>query len=81
MKLWGTQWGGHSWFSSYASNSRGVGILFKSSISVFIDRIIIHPDGGYIILDVILNGFHVILDNVYALNNDDPDFSLTFLLL
>ena len=28
-KFWGSQWGGHCWFSSFASNSRGVGILIK----------------------------------------------------
>ena len=60
VKWWGTQWGGHSWFSSYASNIRGVGILIKSSISVSTNKIIIDPDGRYIILDVGLNGFHVI---------------------
>ena len=31
---------------------------------------------GIYILDVVLNGFHVILVNVYAPNNDDPDFFL-----
>ena len=76
MKWWGTQWSGHPWLSSYTSNSRGVGILIKSSISVSINKIIIDPDGRYIILDVGLNGFHVILVNVYAPNNDDPDFFL-----
>jgi exonuclease III len=73
-KWWSTQWGGHSWFCSFASNSKGVGILIKSSASVSTNTIIKDPDGRYIILDVLINGFHLILVNVYGPNKDDPDF-------
>ena len=32
--FWKTQWGAQAWFSSYASNSRGVAILISNSASV-----------------------------------------------
>ena len=75
-KWWSTQWGGHTWLSSFASNSRGVGILVKSSVSVSTNKIVKDPEGRYVILDALFNGLHLILVNVYAPNNDDPDFFL-----
>ena len=39
-KWWATQWGGHMWLSSHASNSRGVGILVKSSVSVSTNKVV-----------------------------------------
>ena len=62
--------------SSFASNSRGVGILVKSSISISINKVVRDIEGRYIILDVLINGLQLILVNVYAPNKDDPDFFL-----
>ena len=56
-KWWSSQWGGHSWFSSFASNSRGVGILVKSSVVVTTKEVILDPEGRYVILDALFDGF------------------------
>ena len=81
-KWWSSQWDGHSWFSSFASNSRGVGILVKSSVVVITTKeVIFDPEGRYIILDASFDGFHLILVNVYAPNNDDPIFFSLIILL
>ena len=37
---------------------------------------IFDPEGRYVILDALFDGFHLILVNVYAPNNDDPNFFL-----
>jgi len=74
--FWKSQWGGHAWFNSYASNSRGVAILINNSISVDVKSIFRDPNGRFMILSIKLNGHHVILTNIYAPNSDDPQFFL-----
>ena len=73
-KFWGSQWGGHCWFSSFSSNSRGVGILIKANHKISINSISRDPEGRFLILDIVIDGFHVILVNLYGPNNDDPEF-------
>ena len=72
--FWSSQWGGHCWFSSHASNSRGVGILIKANHKISVNSVDKDPDGRFLVLDIIINNFHVILVNVYGPNKDDPDF-------
>jgi len=74
--LWKTHWGEQAWFNSYASNSRGVAILIRNSISVDVKSIFRDPDGRVIIISASLNGFPFILANVYAPNSDCPEFFL-----
>jgi len=73
-KFWASQWGGHSWFASFASNSRGVGILIKSNHQILVNSCDKDPAGRYIILNIVIDGFNLVLVNIYAPNNDDPDF-------
>ena len=49
-KFWNTQWGESAWFSSFASNSRGVAILIRNSVSVQVNNIVKDPNGRYLIL-------------------------------
>ena len=74
--LWKTQWGELAFFSSFSSNSRGVGILIRNSVSFKLLSVFSDPDGRFLILKGILNDLHVTLVNIYAPNNDDPDFLL-----
>ena len=73
-KFWSSQWGSHCWFSNFASNSRGVGILIKSNHKISVNSVDRDPDGRFLILDIIIDGFHMILVNLYGPNKDDPDF-------
>ena len=66
----------HSWFSSYSSNSRGVAILIRNSVSMKVNSSFYDPNGRFLILNVLLNYVSVTLVNIYAPNNDDPDFLL-----
>ena len=74
--FWKNQWGELAWFSSYSSNSRGVAILIRNTISVKVDSMFKDPNGRFLILNAFLNDLFVTLVNVYAPNNDDPDFFL-----
>ena len=77
-KLWRSQWGEYAYFASFTSNSRGLAILIRNSVSMKIKSVIKDPNGRFLILDVLLNCDHIPLSitlaNVYAPNNDDPEF-------
>ena len=61
-------------FSSYSSNSRGVGIFFNNNIDVKIHSHISDPDGNYIIADLTVNNNRFTLVTLYAFNYDNPLF-------
>ena len=72
--FWKSQWGEFAWFASFSSNSRGVAILIRNSISVKVFSVFCDPNGRFLILNCKLNDVPVTLVNIYAPNNDDPDF-------
>ena len=76
-KLWPnySQCGGHSWFSRFASNSRGVAIFIKSNHQISVNSIDKDPAGRFIILNIVIDGFNLVLVNIYGPNKDDSDFS------
>ena len=73
-KFWASQWGGHSWFCSFASNSRGVAIFIRSNHQISVNSIDKDPAGRFIILNIVIDGFNLVLVNIYGPNKDDPDF-------
>lgn len=74
--FWKSQWGEFGWFASFSSNSRGVAILIRNSISVKVFSVFCDPNGRFLILNGKLNDVPVTLVNIYAPNKDDPDFLL-----
>ncbi len=74
--FWKNQWGEHAWFSSYSSNSRGVAILIRNPIAPVVQSLYSDPNGRFLIILISFNGLSLLLVNVYAPNNDDPDFFL-----
>ena len=72
--IWMTEWGYKTFFSSYKSNSRGVGILFSNTFEHEIHNIIKDPEGRYLILEVTIQNNRLLLVNVYGPNDDDPIF-------
>ena len=74
--LWKSQWGESAWFASFSSNSRGVAILIRNSVSVKVISIFRDPGGRFLILKSVLNELPVTLVNIYAPNQDDPAFLL-----
>ena len=45
--FWKTQWWESAWFSSFSSNSRGVAILIRNSVSVKVNSVIKDPNGRF----------------------------------
>ena len=74
--FWKSQWGEHAWFASYASNSRGVAILVRNSVSTKVNSCFKDPNGRFLILQAVVNNSALTLVTLFAPNNDDPDFYL-----
>jgi exonuclease III len=71
---WHTKWGYDPYFSSYASNSRGVAILFKNPFEFKVNRDIKDKNGNFIILDITVGDYRFTLVAVYGPNEDNPEF-------
>jgi len=60
------QWHTDAYFSFYASNSRGVAILFKISFEFKVHRDIKDKNGNFIILDITVSDYRFTLVAVYV---------------
>ena len=69
---WHTEWGYDAYFTSYASNSRGVAILFKNSFEFKVHRDIKDKNANFIILDILVSDYRFTLVAVYGPNKDNP---------
>ena len=52
----------------------GVAILFNNNFCFQIEKTYCDPGGRFIICDLNTNGKHLTLVNIYAPNDDDPNF-------
>ena len=59
---------------SAAVPAAGVMILFNNKINFQISRTYCDPEGHFIICDMTTNGKQLTLVNLYAPNDDDPNF-------
>ena len=73
-QFWKTQWGEHGWFSNHTSNSRGVAILIRNSVPLKLSSVFKDPNGRFLIVSLLINNTPVVLVNLYAPNDDDPNF-------
>ena len=71
---WRDEWGYQALFSCCSSNKGSVAILFNENFSFQLLKVYTDPKGWFIICDLITNGKHITLANVYAPNEDDPNF-------
>ena len=62
-----------AYFSSYASNSRGVAILFKKLFEFKVHRDIKDKNGNFIIFDITVIDYQFPLVAVYGQNEDNPE--------
>ena len=76
LKTWKTEWGGQLLMNSGTSNSRGVAVLFKPGLNAQTSHIFSDPDGRYLALNVSIDDLAFKLINIYAPNQDSPDFFL-----
>ena len=70
---WSSEWGGEIFFSHGTSNSKGVCILLKNSVSRTIHKCE-QVEGRALFLDITINNTKFTLSNIYAPNQDDVDF-------
>lgn len=74
IHVWRAEWGYQALFSCCASNKAGVAILFNNNFSFQLSKAYTDPRGRFIICDLITNGKHITLANIYTPNEDDPSF-------
>ena len=72
--LWASEWGYKTLFSCCASNKAGVSILFNNTFNLQILKLFADPKGRFIICDIEANTKLLTLANIYAPNEDDPNF-------
>ena len=58
----------------WSSKKAGVAILFNNNFCFQIEKTYCDPGVRFIICDLSTNGKHLILVNIYAPNDDDPNF-------
>ena len=71
---WSSEWGYSAIFSSFTSASAGVCILFNNNFEFKVIRQFSDPAGRFIIVDIETEGRVLTLVNIYAPNQDKPDF-------
>ena len=81
MHDWRAEWGYQALFSCCSSKKAGVAMLFNNNFSFQISKTYSDPGGRFIICDLITNGKILTLANIYAPNEDDPDFFNSFLII
>ena len=67
-------WGYESFFSSFASNSRGVALLFNNTFEFKVLKEKKDLNGNYLVLDICIGKEKITLVTVYGPNSDTPDF-------
>ena len=67
-------WGFQCYFSSFASNSRGVAILINNNFDFKSISMKGDIDGNYLLLKMCIDSHEVILCNIYGPNIDSPQF-------
>ena len=68
------EWGYEAYFSSYATNSRGVMVLINNNFEQEVKRIKTDKNGNFVILDMVIEDKEVTLVNICGPNNDSPQF-------
>ena len=73
-QLWSSEWGFSAIFSSVSSSSAGVCILFNNNFQFEIKKQFSDPGGRFILVDLKLENKTITLGNIYAPNDDNPNF-------
>ena len=71
---WTAQWGGKAYFSDGEKNARGVCILIKKELDVKVLKEVKDNEGRYLALHLLLENQNVTVFNIYAPNQDSPEF-------
>ena len=71
---WQKQWNGKIIFLHFNAKARGTVILFNPKLEVEIDKITCCKNGQYVIADCTVQHKNILLVNVYAPNQDSPEY-------
>ena len=72
--IWRSEWGGQAFFAHGDTQSKGVTILIKPNVCLNAQKVVKDLNGWYILIDVCMNEKKLCLVNIYAQNEDNPDF-------
>ena len=73
-KIWKSEWGGRILFAHGTSNARGVAILFAKNLDIEIKKVKKSDDGRYLLVSAVISNHPLLLCNIYAPNEDAPEF-------
>ena len=74
INCWCNEWGAKAIWSHGTSNSKGTALLFHSKFDASVIKSLIDPNGRYIIVDINVAGKVFTCVNIYAPNDDCPQF-------
>ena len=72
--IFSNTWGNKCLFANGAGNARGVATLFNSKVAKGIQDIERDIDGRYLICKVVIDEYSYCIANIYAPNEDSPQF-------
>ena len=72
--IWTNEWGGQIIFDHGETNSKGVAIMFRPGLNVMFGEVFKSNVGCFIVMDVNIDQQDLALINIYAPNEDSPDF-------
>jgi len=75
---WTFERGYKALFSCCSSNKAGVGILFNNNFNCQIHKVFSDPNGRFLICDIVADSKRLTVANIYAPNEDDPNFFQVF---
>ena len=75
--FWANEWGRKTWCSHGTNQARGVMILFNRQLQIEVHNIVTDSQGRFVLLYCTLDKHKWLLVNVYAPNDDNPDFFQT----
>lgn len=72
--VWSNEWGSKIYFCHGSNYSKGVAVLIDKNFPVQVGGIRIDQEGRFLLLDVTIGDFSLVIVNVYGPNEDDPTF-------
>ena len=71
---WTCEWGYKALFNGCSSSKAGVCILFNNNFNLQIHNVFSDRNGRFIICDIVADSKRLTVANIYAPNEDDPNF-------
>ena len=72
--IWNNEWGAENLYSHGENNACGTMIMFRPELPIEIKKCTTSDKGRYILADIEIENKQLCLANVYAPNEDSPEF-------